>query len=217
MSTKDLSRTVIEGGRDRWSQYHRRYSHRRARARSLAVLHDLRAGAEPDAVCFPEREPVYRSFADKLSPATRWLERQVGRPWDRVRSELFERFDTRTTAGRHVLFDHVLPSMELERWGGGLRHQLFIGKGGIVRRRRSAPRASWQRPKPPLPEAEAVLVAWLAGRRVRRSGSSYYWFLPSRTGAFRQGPALDEEEAARYARLPEWFREGNDPFSPESG
>jgi hypothetical protein len=107
--------------------------------------------------------------------------------------------------------------MELERWGGGLRHQLFIGKGGIVRRRRSAPRASWQRPKPPLPEAEAVLVAWLAGRRVRRSGSSYYWFLPSRTGAFRQGPALDEEEAARYARLPEWFREGNDPFSPESG
>lgn len=47
-------------------------------------------------------------FRDKLAPAQRWLASQVGRPWDKVYSELRAQFDSRTIAGAHVVNDHML-------------------------------------------------------------------------------------------------------------
>jgi len=36
----------------------------------------------------------------------------TGRPWSKVRGELFERFDARTNAGRHIIFFTRRPSDE---------------------------------------------------------------------------------------------------------
>ena len=69
----------------------------------------------------------------------RWLESQCGRPWSKVYAEVCERFDTRTTAGRHIVHDHLLGSV----WQGGIvrdevqrdRH-FIVDRHGILRRGR---------------------------------------------------------------------------------
>jgi hypothetical protein len=132
MATKNLSRTVIEGGRTGDSRFRRRLSNSRERSQERQLSHELRLRVELEDIVYPAREKVYRSFADKLSPGYRFLERQAGRPWNLVRSELFRRFDTRTTAGRHILYDHLLPA--LGEGGRGFRERrLYVDQHGILR------------------------------------------------------------------------------------
>jgi tRNA-splicing ligase RtcB len=110
MSTKNLARTVIEGGRYRGNAERRRSSNGQERTAAHQTSTLLRDRLDADAVVYAPRTPVRRSFDDKLGAANRWLGAQVGRPWNKVRSELCARFDARTTAGRHILFDHLLQS-----------------------------------------------------------------------------------------------------------
>jgi hypothetical protein len=109
VSRKNLSRTVIEGGRY-WSNcWFRRQSHGEERATTREWLERVSVDLdEADATDPPPRRRVGKMFRDKLGPAQRWLESQVNRPWDNVYSELCELFDTRTVAGRHVVHDHML-------------------------------------------------------------------------------------------------------------
>ncbi len=133
MATKNLARTVIEGGRNYYCSDARRRSHGVARAHSHQLQHALCRGADPEGAVFGDRKPVFRSFYDKLGPARRFLRSQVGRPWNKVRSELFKRFDTRTTAGRHILFDHLLKEVESPPRHFGRRRRLWISAHGILR------------------------------------------------------------------------------------
>src|SRR5215468_12384362 len=50
-------------------------------------------------------------FPDFLSPLRRFLRKNVGRPWDKVYSEMRKHLDDRKVTGRHV-FEHV--DMEVE-------------------------------------------------------------------------------------------------------
>ena len=131
MATKNLARTVIEGGRTRRNRWERRASNGVQRTNVRRVSGALVKGADADFAIYPVRKVVWPWFADKLGPAERWLESQVGRPWNKVRAELFARFDIRTTPGRHILFDHVLPDVEgpLHR-----RPDYTVGRAGILRK-----------------------------------------------------------------------------------
>jgi len=111
MSTKNLARTVIEGGRRYYNRYARRHSNATERSWERVTSHKLLTASELDDVIYRPREKVFRDFRDKLGPVERWLRSQSGRPWSKVRSELFARFDIRTTAGRHIVFDHILKSL----------------------------------------------------------------------------------------------------------
>lgn len=132
MSTKDLSRTVIEGGRRYRNSFDRRHSHAEHRVLERVVSARLTGGADYDCALYPQRQPIYRDHADKLSAAERWLERHVGRSWCKTRSELFARFDIRTTAGRHVLFDHLLSDVEGERTARYPKYR--VDRFGILRK-----------------------------------------------------------------------------------
>jgi hypothetical protein len=112
MSTKNLARTVIEGGRSHSYQAARQHSNSCERTWERVTSHKLLTATEFDDVVYRRRRKVWREFSDKLGPAERWLQSQAGRPWKKVRAELFARFDTRTTAGRHILFDHILPAVQ---------------------------------------------------------------------------------------------------------
>jgi hypothetical protein len=215
MSTKNLARTVIEGGRANYSKFQRRNSNAIERARVHQLERALCRASELEDAVFEPRQPVYRGFDDKLGPAVRWLRSQAGRSWDKVRSELFARFDTRTTAGRHILFDHLLaevstvPPTRFERQ----RRFTISARGILLYRGRQRFRARDRRV--PLAEPEHVLVAWLAGRRVAVHGQRSYWLLPTKSGAYRQGPELAAPDRARFAALPDWFREQHEgPISP---
>jgi len=99
----------MEGGRRNYNKWDRRYSHRQHRRLENALLKVL----IDDPECYeswlpPVLRRVYKDFWDKLGPAYRFLNSRKNRPWDSAHSLMMRRFDSRTTAGRHILFCHVL-------------------------------------------------------------------------------------------------------------
>lgn len=209
MSTKNLARTVIEGGRYYHNCWERRHSHAEARAAERDALAAVRGGADADDLAWPRRKKVHRTFRDKLSAVERWLRSNVGRPWDLVRAEIFARFDVRTLAGQHVVFDHLLPS----RWSlDGTWHvsrdlRFRVDRHGILR----ADARPWARPRRDDvdPTAQRRALALADGRRVVRRGTRWYWlvpvepFEPGGARRYRQDRALDARETAELATLPE--------------
>ena len=170
MARKDLSRTVIEGGRYYHNSYLRRASHGVARARARQWLDRVHVDAGDADASAPTPGPrVPKRFRDKLAPALRWLTAQVGRPWAAVFSDLCARFDTRTVAGRHVVHDHMLRWVRAENdvraWP---RTELVIDARGILRR---DPRASpeWQRKR-------RDVQTWADGRRAVLEFRGWWWY-----------------------------------------
>jgi hypothetical protein len=205
MSTKNLARTVIEGGRGNTS--HRRASNQAHRAQVRGYASQLVRCADPDAALFPQREKVSKDFDDKLGPARRWLASKVGQSWNKARSELFARFDIRTTAGRHIVFDHLLTDVAVDGHNERYWVRYRVDARGVLRKNpERRPRWGW-RPRAPLPEPREVIDAWLSGRWVMAQGERWFWFEPTLAGFFRQAKPLSVQESQRWLALPQWFRD----------
>jgi hypothetical protein len=135
MSTKNLSRTILEAGRTSEGTWGRREDNRVDRARTRQALAAVRDAHDLDDVALPLSKKTNRHLDDKLGAPERWLGSHVGRPWDKVRGELFARFDTRTLAGHHIVFGHMLPWVD----DGTLdtcfhRRKFVVDRHGILRR-----------------------------------------------------------------------------------
>jgi hypothetical protein len=48
----------------------------------------------------------WKEFSDLLGPLRRYLRKQVGRPWDKLWSEITQTLDSRSLTGQHI-FDHI--------------------------------------------------------------------------------------------------------------
>jgi len=109
----------------------------------------------------PERANDNKSFTDVLGPLYRWLDGQVGKPWNKVYSELCQGLDKRKTTHQHV-FDHALQYVEVNAflgedgqyyvrgryWMNQAIDGLFVHpKTGLIRRQR-------RRPEPEKPKKE---------------------------------------------------------------
>lgn len=168
MARKDLSRTVIEGGRYHRNSYQRRASHGIARARTRQWLDQVRLDAgEADETSPRPGSKVRKEFFDKLGPAKRWLKAQVGRTWAKVIADLYARFDTRTIAGRHIVHDHMF------RWvqqGVADLHgkYFFVDAHGILRLHDARGRSRWQ--------LRAEVLAWARHRRAANTFRGWWWF-----------------------------------------
>ncbi len=81
MSTKNLARTVIEGGRAWHNCWERRNSNGVERSWEAQTSARLRTAIEVEELVYRPRQKVYACFRDKLGPAERWLAAQAGRPW----------------------------------------------------------------------------------------------------------------------------------------
>jgi hypothetical protein len=211
MAKKNLARTAIEGGRYHHNSWERRHSHGIARAREREVLGRLTADpSAADEIAGPARKRVRKMFYDKLRPVERWLARQAGRPWNDVYSEIKKRFDSRTTAGRHILYDHLLAYVEIgERHGWPWRGNMAVGSDGILRiqdgfrwqRKRVRERGVWV--------GREALARFSGGRRIGRQGEIWFWFVPVRPRcavaplAFRQDRRMEEREVAFFLSLKE--------------
>ena len=183
MTTKNLSRTVIEGGRSGYykAEVARRASEERQRLRMFLRSAQLDPSAVDDAPA-PVRRPAMVDFADKLGPMYKFLDSRVGRPWDAVRSEIFQKFDPRSTPGRHVIFDHLLDSV-CEDPGASedvpeRRYaRYFVDARGVLCEKKYDPwRGTFRAPPCDLRPAAALLGAGAIGQR----GSRLFWFRPSR-------------------------------------
>lgn len=181
MATKNLARTVIEGGRARFNKFDRRYSNRQIRRKVRQYAHRIRLdpdGGEGSAA--PIREPVWRAHHDRLAAAERWLASFVGRPWNDARAEIARRFNTRTVAGQHIVFDHLLPSVLGSGRDFSGRHDFEIDEEGVLQRlqrpRRSSP---WKLPPGKLRPSPRQIDAWARSRLVGRRGPGWFWFQPT--------------------------------------
>ena len=79
MATKNLVRSMIEGGRTSHNRRSRRLSHGPARANVGSVSAALGSGADAHFTIYPARKLVWRRFNEWLGPAECWLASQVGR------------------------------------------------------------------------------------------------------------------------------------------
>jgi hypothetical protein len=190
MSTKNLARTIIEGGRNKGNKWDRRNSHAENRAAVRNYMSEVRL--DPDNYDEYDVEPtehVRKEFDDKLGPIYRWLNRQVGRPWDEVRADVAKHFDTRTTAGRHIVYDHMLSSVEITprppyRWSAVpddpttsySQNDFYVDDDGVLRKKRYLGRRSYY-PKAPAWDTKQ-LANWLGGRVVGKVGGKLFWFVP---------------------------------------
>ena len=67
-----------------------------------------------------------------ISPLRRYLRKQVGRPWDRVWSEIAATLDRRTVSGQHI-FSHIRSDVALNVWIGKDGRAYEIGSfGGVM-------------------------------------------------------------------------------------
>lgn len=128
MATRDLARTIVEGGRHRQSSSDRRWANRSDRR--------LRFGPEGEVVAGRERGTAWKFFHDRPNPLTRWMDRQVGRGWRNVLRDLDRIADRQTVKGRH-LREHALGLVRVDdhdrSWG---RRWFFVDARGILRRGR---------------------------------------------------------------------------------
>lgn len=190
MSKKRLDRTVIEGGRDGSNKTDRYASHAEDRAHEKNYITDVMHDPENwyDYDIDPTR-PVRKEFSDKLGPMYRWLHSQVGRLWDDVRSEVVKVFDTRTTAGRHIVYDHLISSVEVtpdyrygrysrgpeDRTTSYYRNDFYVDDSGILCIKTLIPRNADKK----VPAYDTNQLAnWLSGRVVGKMGNKYFWFVP---------------------------------------
>lgn len=186
MSTKNLARTVIEGGRTSNYKSDVDTAYREERAASREFLR--RATVDPEAaeaLVTPKRRPVRPQFADKLNPAHQFLDANCGRPWNKVKSELFKKFDTRTTPGRHVMFDHILNDVDENATWSETRYsryyRWFVDKSGLLQRKKTTTSRFKKREIPERsPISKEKVALWLGNRKVGRCGERLVWFHPTR-------------------------------------
>jgi hypothetical protein len=123
MSSKRLKKTVIEGGRSSYNKYERRESSKNLRAKNRDHNNKVKKLLDTEeAPPAPKRKPVRKDFRDKLSPVHRWVDKQVGKSWDKVFSDICKKYDTRNLASRHIIYDHILSDIH----GTGFRQFSFL-------------------------------------------------------------------------------------------
>jgi hypothetical protein len=123
-----------------------------------------------------------KSFGEHLTPLWRFLRSNLGRPWDKVYSEIRSQLDGRSVTGQHVL-DHLRWEVETDTflvdgkpmwqgWGGPQPVSGFYvhPKTGILRE--GPDRLSlWRREKRPK---EVVFVESADGRLFQRMNEIWY-------------------------------------------
>jgi hypothetical protein len=190
MSKKNLARSTIEGGRSGYSKWDRRNSHHTERASERDYCRKITVDNErsDDDMFIVPKEKVYKDFYDKLGPMYRWLHSQVGKVWNNVKSEIHQKFDNRTTAGRHILHDHLLSSVEevpdltYRRWyrskddytKSTYINDFYVDDEGLLQNKTYIPREHNSIPK----FNTQSIINWLHGCTVGKIDNKFYWFVP---------------------------------------
>ena len=111
---EDMHKVVVERERHGSNRKSRKWGQR------LAVYPDADYDDQPKFVSSARRRQYaynHKWFSDVLGPLRRFLCSNLGRPWDKVFSELRRGLDVRKVTGRHI-FDHVDSMVDTNCWIG---------------------------------------------------------------------------------------------------
>lgn len=182
MSKRNLSKSAIEGGRAHNNKWRRRHSSKTERANMHTFISSIQGDYESfDEFSLPKRKKVYKEFTDKLSPLERWLDTRVGKSWNKTYSLIKERFDSRTTPGRHIINDHILRDVwrSLDKTTPLAKyHKYFVDAGGILRKTPSY-RKEYEEIHQKMQEEKSRIQNWLNGRMIGKVGNVLYWYIPT--------------------------------------
>lgn len=192
MSTKNLARTVLERGRPTADKFFRRYRNRQERR----ALRDYLHAVEKDQEFYYDRiEPDHKHSADwhgpvltdQLTPVYAWVDKQIGKNWADVRRDIKEKFDVRTLAGFHVVYQHILRDIagsgeEEYMFDGVSNCGYYIDENNLLQSRYNkhgfytlfAPSSSKE---PFSEEQKQELIEWLDKRKVVFVNGRLYWFV----------------------------------------
>lgn len=210
MATKDLARTIIEGGQCKpHAKAPRRDAKRSERMKIRAYLRNCaRDRGWDEGHARPEREWVMACYADRTAALRRWMEQYVGRSWDEAYAAAVRTHDRRTTRGRHLIEGHFrardfvrLPNAPKETYE--MPSWFAVDADGIVV---SCPRRSFKRK--PEPKITPDITAWLADRKIARRGAAYFWLVPVEHWASRTVDAGDGTEERTWERVVTGYRQG---------
>lgn len=176
MSQKDVSQSIIEGGRAKRNKESRRDSNQQHRAQNRHFSKKTQSLVDADdAGVTPVRKQVGKDFDDKFGAARRWLASKVGKPWNDIYSEICRRFDSKSLGGRHAL-EHLMNWVGIPGELYYMSSQFFVDGDGILRKnfekRRRYPREY---------TTEREISKWVKGRRVMDYGDgSIFWMVPEK-------------------------------------
>lgn len=102
-----MAKVIVERPRREGSLSKHRDAYRSARGRHSRDIEDL-----PNHESMKSRYFDRKELNENLRPLWRWLDKQVGRPWNKVYSELCARIDIRNTVQKHVR-DHLNQEVEI--------------------------------------------------------------------------------------------------------
>lgn len=111
MSTKDKSKTALEAGTAKVSRYYLRLERKTQRVKRKQICKQITNDVELAEEFFDPKSSVSKCFSDNVSFLQKYLQSKVGEVWDDVRSEIVKEFDSRSIAGKHILYDHILRSV----------------------------------------------------------------------------------------------------------
>jgi hypothetical protein len=173
MSSKRISKTVIEPARTNSYKYSTKTSTRNERRATNDALHDMLFDEELiEGEVLPKRRPERIAQNDKLNPLKRWIRSHVGQKWDDIYSKMRKTFDFRTIPGLHVvghLLDYVdRPSSPILRYW---TPEFFVDEGGVLRHQPKPKKLKFvQGPK------QSEVIKWFGNRLVKQEGADLWWF-----------------------------------------
>jgi hypothetical protein len=189
---------IIETGRHAW------YGSRKREESKLAT--DL-SREDLDEIEAPRRGPKSnwkdKSFGDRLMPLYRFLEKNVGKPWDDVYSELCQRADKRSIRGFH-LRQHVEQYVATNLGDPYQQYSQFrVDDNGILQRGYTY--SKWQRKSESDPDVKRIDQ----NTELRRiDGVWYKIVLTPATDAMKTGDVTDKVTKKPVFRLSRTLPEG---------
>lgn len=191
MSTKRLARTPLEaghyGGKNSRTHGKNHVKRKAVRAKERAVIGSYK---DEDSDTHVDEPSTRTRNSDKLGAVKRWVLSQCGRPWNKVFSEIAEKFDFKTMAGRHIL-THIKGYVNFrkphERTGStnGIDHwyPAFVNDAGILMRNRNyrhygtSPQAKRRKAERQAEYAKRQEIKeWQKGRHLGREGGLLFWY-----------------------------------------
>lgn len=184
MSTKNLARTVLEGGRTGYEKFGRNYATRQQRRKTREYL--TRVKYDPEYYLEekePERRKIFEGFTDKLTPVRRFLETQADKNWTEVNRLIKDRFDDRSLAGWHVVYQHIYrdiaPTTNVFQCKYYSSYDYYIDDENILRKVYYPARKRYfisieEQKRTELLKCE--IIKWLDYRKIGFVDGVLYWF-----------------------------------------
>lgn len=191
MSTRKLSRSIVEGGRANRSE--RRAEIKSERAEQKAFLAKCVLDPEySDEDFITEMRPVRKEFNDRFGAFTRYIDSNIGRSWNNVYSELKEKFSEESMKDWHMML-HMKQSIDIhgEYKVGFYWPTYYVDSDHILRKRK---KEKFKFKADLSQERANDIVRWLDKRFIHMVDGVLYWYV-------RENREETVQVTAYYARI----------------